>query len=555
MFSQERFKATSLLTGAAAGMASGFLGFYYMWRHHKSRLVLEGLGPEGTLQPIATAQVQSPSPIQLPTAAQPKPAPSGPSEEQLEIRWHLDSIQNCLDGLKAEVSSLKECIQSIVEKQTSLRKPKSSRKKKRRYESKRDSDDSTESVSIYFTANPGKATDSESETGLVSAPAPIGQVEVLAELDSSMLAFAADSFTDDRTGLDAESPFLQYQPAAGYTAAHTDIELEKDEERDSSLVQILNFSPALEPEPEPGAMQYLMSPEIDQNEMRALLEEVDRLHGGSKEEQEQGFKVLLDNKNKYGKRKEFCWRMIRAYSDMTQLTEDKETQKCYALAGRDEATASLQDHGDSIECQICYDSIVSDPANISEITEVTNKIEEQDMQTQHEGNILVDVINSYDNVYTQRYTMPVTDSSDVEDRNKEEDMQAIEEANLMVQFIDGYHMTFSDECNLSTSDVAQTADTESEYEQQSATAAFKAYYLSCTFKKLIATTERHEDSVLQFSNSFNIKNEINIIEKAWGNVSKDWLLAIWWKLLPDFFQDFKTFNWSEDLPRIKRTLC
>ncbi|XP_048474265.1 regulator of microtubule dynamics protein 3-like isoform X2 [Rhincodon typus] len=470
MFSQERFKAMSLLTGAAAGMASGF---YYMWRHHKSRLVLEGLGPEGTLQPIARAQAQSPSPIQMQSAAQPKPAPSSPSEEQLEIRWHLDSIQNCLDGLKAEVSSLKECIQSIVEKQTSLRKPKSSRKKKRRYESKRDSDDSTESVSIYFTANAGKASDSESETGLVRTPARKGQVEILAELDSSMLAFAAESFTDDRTGLDAESPFLQYQPAAGYTAAHTDIELEKDEEQDSSLVQVLNFSPALEPEPESGAMHYLMSPEVDQNEIRALLEEVDRLHGGSKEEQEQGFKVLLDNKNKYGKRKEFCWRMIRAYSDMTQLTEDKETQKCYALAGRDEATASLQDHGDSIECQIwlavvcrhlqdhdieeennslketqvetdvlpeefnSYDSIVSDPANISEITEVTDNIEEQDMQTQHEGNILVDVINSYDNVYNQHYTMPVTDSSDVEDRNKEEDMQAIEEANLMVQFIDG----------------------------------------------------------------------------------------------------------------------
>eukprot|EP00061_Rhincodon_typus_P012096 g37593.t1 len=171
MFSQERFKAMSLLTGAAAGMASGF---YYMWRHHKSRLVLEGLGPEGTLQPIARAQAQSPSPIQMQSAAQPKPAPSSPSEEQLEIRWHLDSIQNCLDGLKAEVSSLKECIQSIVEKQTSLRKPKSSRKKKRRYESKRDSDDSTESVSIYFTANAGKASDSESETGLVRTPARKG---------------------------------------------------------------------------------------------------------------------------------------------------------------------------------------------------------------------------------------------------------------------------------------------------------------------------------------------------------------------------------------------
>ncbi|XP_060712169.1 regulator of microtubule dynamics protein 3-like isoform X1 [Hemiscyllium ocellatum] len=466
MFSQERFKAMSLLTGAAAGMASGFLGFYYMWRHHKSRLVLEGLGPEGTLQPFARSQ--SPAQPQARPQSQPQsqPRPHGPSEEQHEIRWHLDSIQSCLDGLKAEVSSLKECIQFIVEKQSSLRKPKSSRKKKRRYESKRDSDDSTESISIYFTANAGKASDSESETGLVRVPAPKGQVEVLAELDSSMLAFAAEPFTDDRTGLDTESPFLQYQPTAGYTAVHTDIELEKDEEQNSSLVQILNFSPALEPGPESGAMQYLISPEVDQNEMHALLEEVDRLHGGSKEEQEQGFKVLLDNKNKYGKRKEFCWRMIRAYSDMTQLTEDKETQKCYALAGKDEATASLQDHGDSIECQIWL-AVVCRYLQDHDIEEENNSL--KGMQTQHESNILVDVINSYDNVYTQHYTMPISDSSDVEDRNKEEDMQAIEEANLMVQFIDGYHVTFSDECNLSTSDVAQTAETESEYEQQDKT--------------------------------------------------------------------------------------
>ncbi|XP_078389373.1 regulator of microtubule dynamics protein 3-like [Cetorhinus maximus] len=485
MFSQERFKAVGLL----AGVASGFLGFYYFWRHQKSRLVLEGLGQEGSLQ--AQVQVQ----------AQAQAAPSEPTEEQLEIRWHLDSIQSCLDGLKAEVSSLKECIQSIVEKQTGLRKPKSSRKKKRRYESKRDSDDSTESVSIYFTANAGKASDSESEAG---------QIEIPATLDCSMLAFAAESFTDDRTGLDTESPFLQYQPTAGSTTARTDTEVEKDEEQKSNLVQVLDFSPALKPEPETGAVQCLISPEVDQSEMSALLEEVDRLHSGSKEEQEQGFKVLLDNKNKYGKRKEFCWRMIRAYSDMTQLTEDKETQKCYALAGKDEATASLQDHGDSIECQIwlavmcrhlqdqgiedrcednnnlketqvetdvlvedvnSYDSVDSNPANISlidtlEITEVAENIEEQDMQAQHEGNILVDAINSYDNIYTQHYAMSITDIAAMEERDKEEDMQALEEANLMVEFIDGYRMTYSNECNISASDTAQTADTESEYDQQ-----------------------------------------------------------------------------------------
>ncbi|XP_078097166.1 regulator of microtubule dynamics protein 3-like [Mustelus asterias] len=483
MLNQERLKALSLVAGAAAGVASGFLGVYYFWRNHKSRLVLEGLGQEGCLQP----QSQAPA--------------SGPTEEQLEIRWHLDSIQSCLDGLKVEVSSLKECVQSIVQRQSGLRKPKSSRKKKRRYESRRDSDDSTESVSIYFTANAGKASDSESEAGQIGIPAA---------LDCSMLAFAAESFTDDRTRLDAESPFLQYQPTAGYASTLTDTEVEKDEDQGSNLVQILDFSPALERESETEALQCLLSSEVDQSEMSALLLEVDRLHGGSKEEQEQGFKVLLDNKNKYGKRREFCWRMIRAYSDMTQLTEDKETQKCYALAGRDEATASLQDHGDSIECQIwlavvcrhlqdhdvedrceennnlkerqaetdvpvedvnSYEGIDSDPGNISlidtaEVTEATDSVEEQDTQEQHEGNILVDAINSYDNVFTQHYAMSITDIADLENRNKEEDMQALEEANLMVEFIDGYRMTYSNECNVSASDTVRTPESESEYEQQ-----------------------------------------------------------------------------------------
>ncbi|XP_042211555.1 tigger transposable element-derived protein 1-like [Homarus americanus] len=50
-------------------------------------------------------------------------------------------------------------------------------------------------------------------------------------------------------------------------------------------------------------------------------------------------------------------------------------------------------------------------------------------------------------------------------------------------------------------------------------AAFKAFYLRCTFKKLIAATEEGNDkaSVLQFWKSFNIKHAIDIIVEAWGD--------------------------------------
>uniref|UniRef100_UPI00398F8AAC regulator of microtubule dynamics protein 3-like n=1 Tax=Pristiophorus japonicus TaxID=55135 RepID=UPI00398F8AAC len=530
MSSAEKLRAAGVLAGA--GMASGLLAVYYVWRRRKvwGWRLAEALGPPEPPPALAAA--------------------ASPTDEQLEIRWHLDSIQSCLDGLKAEVSALKDCIQGIVQRQAGLRQRKSGRRRKRRYEAKRDSDDSAESVSIYFTATAGKASDSESEAGQIGSPADLdssllvfstasltddragldaespflqfqqapGQIGSPADLDSSLLAFSTASLTDNRAGLDAESPFLQFQQAPGYTTAPTDTEGEKEEEEeeeeeeDSNSVQVLNFSPTLEPEAEP--VQCSLLPEKESNEMASLLLEVDRLHNGSKEEQEQGFKVLLDNKNKYGKRKDFCWRMIRAYSDMFQLTEDEETQKCYALAGRDEATASLQDHGDSIECQIWLavvcgylqdhvtddrckenedlfkethdeagvhvevinscESIYTDAAsNIPlidtvEITEVTDKIEEQDMQLQHEGNLLVEVFNSYDTIFAHHRSVSATEVSettDMEDLNKEQDMKALDEANMMVEFIDGYHITYSNECSIPAADTAKAADMESEQDE------------------------------------------------------------------------------------------
>ncbi|XP_042222769.1 tigger transposable element-derived protein 1-like [Homarus americanus] len=53
---------------------------------------------------------------------------------------------------------------------------------------------------------------------------------------------------------------------------------------------------------------------------------------------------------------------------------------------------------------------------------------------------------------------------------------------------------------------------------QGVIAAFKAYYLRSTFKKLIEATEEGNDkaSVLQFWKKFNIKHAIDIIVEAWG---------------------------------------
>ncbi|XP_072127247.1 regulator of microtubule dynamics protein 3-like isoform X2 [Mobula birostris] len=500
MFSKQHFRPAGLLAGI--GAASGALGIYYLWRQQRGSILLEAL-EEGE------DVVQPGGPKQTSTLADAQEPPSGVSEEQAEIRWHLDSIQSCLDGLREEVTSLKECIQGFVGKQISGKKRKSARRKKKRYESRRDSDDSAESLSIYFTANAEKTSESEAEAG---------QTEIPAGSDCSMLTFATAALTEDRVALDADPLPLQLQEEIGHAMATNETEMEKDEEDVNDLVQALNFSPPLEHEA--NSIQCLQPPEGDKSEITSLLHEIDRLHDGTKEEQEQGFKVLLDYKNKYGKRKEFCWRMIRAYSDMFQLTEDKETQNCYALAGRDEGMASLKEHEDSIECQIwlaivsgyvedqevddrseeneelkeiegevgalgepsnsldprsvpAMESVVhfeqhdsSDNMNsapdivhhddMPEITEISDKQHPmlQDTQSQCESNVLFEVFNSCDTGYSRLGTSSVTDSTeltDIEDRNKEQDRKALDEANMMVEFIDGMKLMRSEMCSIELS--------------------------------------------------------------------------------------------------------
>ncbi|XP_072884944.1 regulator of microtubule dynamics protein 3-like [Hemitrygon akajei] len=497
MFSKQSFRPLGLLAGV--GVASGALGIYYLWRQQRGSILLEALEEVEGVGAVAQPEQQK----QAPTLAGAQEPPSVVSEEQAEIRWHLDSIQTCLDGLKEEVTSLKQCIQGFVGKQVSVKKYKSARRKKRRYEAKRDSDDSADSLSVYFTANAEKSSDSETEAG---------QTEIPAGSDCSMLAFATAALTEDRVALEAGPSSLQLQEGIGHAMATNEAEMEKDEEEVNDLVQVLNFSPPLEHEA--NSVQCLQPPEGDKNEITFLLHEIDRLHDGTKEEQEQGFKVLLDYKNKYGKRKEFCWRMIRAYSDMFQLTDDKETQNCYALAGRDEGMASLKEHEDSIECQIWLAivsgyvedqeaddrsegneelkeiedevGVLDEPSNSSDIMksapgivhlddmpEITDKQHPvlQDTQSQRGSNVLFEVFNSFDTVYSQLGTSSVTGSTElteIEDRNKDQDKKALDEANMMVEFIDGYHIMFRNECLLDAPDSVKTLAMDSDNDQDEA---------------------------------------------------------------------------------------
>ncbi|XP_005991666.1 regulator of microtubule dynamics protein 3 [Latimeria chalumnae] len=81
-----------------------------------------------------------------------------------------------------------------------------------------------------------------------------------------------------------------------------------------------------------------------------LIDDTDKLHGGGKEEKEQGFRLLLRHRAKYGDRVEFCWRLVRAFSDMVQITEDEKTQKKFAITGKKEGAKAIQQFEDSPEC-------------------------------------------------------------------------------------------------------------------------------------------------------------------------------------------------------------
>jgi sulfur relay (sulfurtransferase) DsrC/TusE family protein len=87
---------------------------------------------------------------------------------------------------------------------------------------------------------------------------------------------------------------------------------------------------------------------------------------------------------------------------------------------------------------------------------------------------------------------------------------------------------------------------------QGEVAVFKAYYLTRTFKMLIASTEGDKKkSVKEFWERFNIKNVIDIIKEVRRDISKNCLHGVWWKLLQNFIRDFKGLEPSEELPRIK----
>ncbi|XP_053159509.1 regulator of microtubule dynamics protein 2 isoform X1 [Hemicordylus capensis] len=102
----------------------------------------------------------------------------------------------------------------------------------------------------------------------------------------------------------------------GYITAHTDTEGESEEEKGSINSSISSLTPE------------------EKIKLFHLLQEADRLHGGSDDEIREIFRLLRENEEKYKNSAGFLWRLTRAYGDMFEITTDAEEKKTYASEGK-----------------------------------------------------------------------------------------------------------------------------------------------------------------------------------------------------------------------------
>ncbi|XP_028295968.1 regulator of microtubule dynamics protein 3 isoform X2 [Gouania willdenowi] len=256
-------------------------------------------------------------------------------EQQLELRNQLDQVLTCVSSLRSEVAELRGGLQDIaVQIIQDIKKgvEDSHRVRRRRHLIHRERTDSTSSSSIYFTASQGLASAFEeaSEGGYSTA-------------------YAESDYTDRDTDKEGER-----EP-----------EQESDEEEDKSCATVVTLK--LEEEEERGLEDEGDRKEEEINgtgqqqteqlvkqhpsgEMALLLAQCDILHTGDASLKAEGYRLLLDNKDKYEHSEEFLWRLARAYRDMYESAGDKQEKIVYGQLGREEAEKALKKNGLSAEC-------------------------------------------------------------------------------------------------------------------------------------------------------------------------------------------------------------
>ncbi|XP_041535187.1 regulator of microtubule dynamics protein 3 isoform X2 [Microtus oregoni] len=215
---------------------------------------------------------------------------------------------------------------------------------------------------MQLRAIPGEAGDA---AVLPSIPQE-GQEKVLDRLDfvlTSLMALRRE-VEDLRSSLQGLAG--EIVGAVRYTTANAESDYERDSDRESEdgedevsceTVKMgrkdsLDLDVEVASGPASAAVEAAGSSVPE--DMLLLLQQADELHRGSELNKREGFQLLLNNKLAYGSRQDFLWRLARAYSDMSELTEEESEKKSYALNGKEEAEAALEKGDESAESHQWY---------------------------------------------------------------------------------------------------------------------------------------------------------------------------------------------------------
>ncbi|XP_029449653.1 regulator of microtubule dynamics protein 2 [Rhinatrema bivittatum] len=139
----------------------------------------------------------------------------------------------------------------------------------------------------------------------------------------------------------------------GYMTAHTEPEIESDDEKKQINLPTDNSIPRPEAVP------------------LHLLQQADGLHDGSELSKQQGFRLMTKTEEKYGSQVEFLWRLARAYGDMFDMTADMEEKKNYAIKGKAVAEKAIYLDAESADSHQWFAILCG---YMSEIENVQNKI-------------------------------------------------------------------------------------------------------------------------------------------------------------------------------------
>ncbi|KAG8444188.1 hypothetical protein GDO86_009392 [Hymenochirus boettgeri] len=117
----------------------------------------------------------------------------------------------------------------------------------------------------------------------------------------------------------------------GYITAHTDTEIESDEEKGVKF-------------PNAGHAKGTKG-----SDLLSVLQYADASHHGTESDKQNGFRMMLTHGEKYENKVEFLWRLARAYGDMFDITKVVEEKRSYAADGKSVAGKAIQLNDSSAE--------------------------------------------------------------------------------------------------------------------------------------------------------------------------------------------------------------